>query len=207
MKLRGKEVYIIAGVVAVVLAAAWYFLFLNPVRTKLADTSSQTVTARQSLQDKQAEVSKLVRYEKTAPQAKVDLVVLGKMLPSQGNVPSTIIELTQTSKVSGLDFIGVTPSLPQPGTPFGVQSIALKLHGHFFDAEDYLYRLENYVQYRNDDFVVSGRLVQPVSITLNAVPTDTDPTGVDMVVTLNAYLWPVAAAAKTAAAATSGGTQ
>jgi Tfp pilus assembly protein PilO len=207
VKLRGKEIYIIAGVVAVVLAAAWYFLFLSPVRTKLTDASSQVIQARQSLQDKQAEVRKLVRYEKSAPQSKVDLVVLGKMLPSQGNVPSTIIELTQASKVSGLDFQGITPSAPQMGSPFGLQTIILKLHGTFFDAEDYLYRLENYVQYRNDDFVVTGRLVQPVNVQLTAQSSSIDPKGLNIAVTLNAYMWPATASTPAAAAATSGGTQ
>ncbi len=34
---RGKEVYIITAVVAVVIAVAWYFLLLSPTRSEIAD--------------------------------------------------------------------------------------------------------------------------------------------------------------------------
>ena len=33
MRVRGKEIYIIAAVVAVVLIVAWYFLLLSPTRS------------------------------------------------------------------------------------------------------------------------------------------------------------------------------
>ena len=207
MKISGKEAYVIAGVVAVVLIAAWYFLFFGPVLSKLSDVTAQISSAKSSLQSKQIEIAQLKSYQKTAAQAKADLVRLGKMLPSQSNVPSIIIELVQTSKLSGLHFAGITPALPQAGTPFGLQTVTLKLSGRFFEFEDYLYRLEQYVQFRNNDFVVTGRLLQLVNIQLGRVDSD-DPllrNTLDIAITLNAYLWPVTTA--TSATSTTGGTQ
>ena len=129
------------------------------------------------------------------------------MLPSQGNVPSIMIELIQAAKLSGLDLIGITPALPQAGTPFGVQSFTLKLDGSFFNLEDYLYRLEQYVQFRNDDFIVSGRLLQLVNIQLERVDSGSALQNgtVTIMLTLNAYIWPVTTTASSTS--TTGGAQ
>jgi hypothetical protein len=194
VKLRGKEIYIIAGVVGVVLIAAWFFLFFNPVRSKLASLDKQIATANTTLNTKKMELTSYQQLKSTAPQSKVDLVRLGKMMPSQSNVPTAIVELTQTAKLSGLTFLGITPSVASAGSPFGMQSITLKLQGTYFDLEDYLYRLESYVQFRNDDFLVTGRLLQPVNLQLgpaNDVSLPSDTLNISLVV--NAYLWPVSA--------------
>ncbi|MGO8684240.1 MAG: type 4a pilus biogenesis protein PilO [Thermoleophilia bacterium] len=212
MKLRGngKEVYIIAGVAAVVVIVAWYLFFLNPVESRLNTANTQIASAQTSLSEKSAQVAQLQALEQTAPQAKVDLIELGKMLPSQGNVPSLIIELTQTAELSGLQFGGITPALPQTGTPFGIQSINLTLTGSFFNLEDFLYRLEQYVQFNNGDIVATGRLLEPVSIQMSGSgsgSTTTSSIGNSLTIslTLNAYLWP--AAALPATTATTGGAQ
>ena len=49
------------------------------------------------------------------------------------------------------------------GTPFGLQSVSLQVTGRFFDVEDFLYRLESYVAFRNASFRVTGRLLQVTS--------------------------------------------
>jgi hypothetical protein len=46
---RGKEVYIITAVVAVVLIVAWYFLLLSPTRTKLSDLDAQIQSGNTAL--------------------------------------------------------------------------------------------------------------------------------------------------------------
>ncbi len=38
--------------------------------------------------------------------------------------------------------------------------------GGYFDVEDFLYRLENYVDYRNGQFLVTGRMFSVVSLAL-----------------------------------------
>jgi preprotein translocase subunit YajC len=45
MRARGREIYIIAAVVAVVLIVAWYFLLFSPMRQKMSDIDDQ-ITAQ-----------------------------------------------------------------------------------------------------------------------------------------------------------------
>ena len=94
MRTRGKEVYIITAVVAVVLIVAWYFLLFSPTRTKLSDLDDQIVAQQAALVTAKQEVVRLESYKKTAPQSRVEIVRLGKMLPMSEGIPSLIIELT-----------------------------------------------------------------------------------------------------------------
>ena len=50
--------------------------------------------------------------------------------------------------------------------PFSVEPIQLEFDGGYFDVEDFLYRLENYVDYRNGQFLVTGRMFSVVSLAL-----------------------------------------
>jgi len=192
---KGKEVYIITAVVAVVLIVAWYFLLLSPMRSKLSDLDSQVVAQQAALVTAQQEVARLESYKKTAPQSRAEIVRLGKMLPESEGIPSLIIELTRTAEASGVDLNSITRGATQPGVPFGLQTVTLQVTGRFFDIEDFLYRLESYVAFRNAGFRVTGRLLEvtTLSMTGGAVATTSSSASPPLTVsvTLNAYLWAV----------------
>ena len=196
---KGKEVYIITAVVAVVLIVAWYFLLLSPTRTKLSDLDGQVQAQQAALATAKQEVVRLESYKKTAPQSRAEIVRLGKMLPESEGIPSLIIELTRTADASGVDLNSISRGATQPGTPFGLQSVTLAVTGRFFDVEDFLYRLETYVAFRNASFRVTGRLLEVKTVTLTGGTAAADDTTAPLTVSieLNAYLWagPAAAAA------------
>ena len=98
---KGREVYIITAVVAVVLIVAWYFLLLSPMKTKLSDLDGQVQAQQAALVTAKQEVARLESYKKTAPQSRADIVRLGKMLPESEGIQSLIIELTRTADASG----------------------------------------------------------------------------------------------------------
>jgi type IV pilus assembly protein PilO len=194
---KGREVYIITAVVAVVLVVAWYFLLLSPTRTKLSDLDSQVQAQQAALATAKQEVARLESYKKTAPQSRAEIVRLGKMLPESEGIPSLIIELTRTAEASGIDLTSITRGATQPGTPFGLQSVTMAVSGRFFDVEDFLYRLESYVAFRNASFRVTGRLLEVRTLNLSGGAATTDGTTPPLTVTveLNAYLWAGAVAA------------
>ena len=65
MRARGKEIYIITAVVAVVLIVAWYFLLFSPTQRKLSDLGTQVQSAQSALDMANQEVVKLESYKKT----------------------------------------------------------------------------------------------------------------------------------------------
>jgi len=204
---RGKEIYIIAGVIAVVLIVAWYFLLFSPTRQELSDLDDQIAADQSALLAAQEELARLQSYQKTAPQAEVDIVRLSKMLPEDEAIPSMIVELTKTATASGVTLSTISRGAAAAGTPFGIQTVTLNLSGRFFDIEDFLYRLEDYVRFQNTSFSVTGCLIQVTNVSLSGGSSTTTTTGtppLTVAVTLNAYLWGSAATAAPAEAPTTG---
>jgi len=209
MSARGKEIYIIAGVIAVVLIVAWYFLLFSPTRQELSDLDDQIAADETALVSAQQELARLQSYEKTAPQAEVDIVRLSKMLPEDEGIPTMIVELTKTATASGVTLSTISRGATATGAPFGIQSVTLAVTGRFFDVEDFLYRLESYVRFQNTTFSVTGRLLQVTNVSLSG-GSASDTTAVaplTVSVTLNAYLWGAAAAPATTAPTTGEGEQ
>ena len=199
MRARGREVYIIAAVVAVVLIVAWYFLLLSPTLSKVSDTNAQIVSAQAALASAQANVVRLESYKKTAPQSREEIVRLGKMLPTSEGIPSLIMELTKTASASGVDLASITRGSSQTGSPFGIQTVQLTVNGRFFDVEDFLYRMESYVAFRNSEFRAEGRLLEVTTLTMKggAATTSGTTAPLSVSISLSAYLWgaPATAAA------------
>jgi Tfp pilus assembly protein PilO len=170
---RGKEVYIITGVLVVVVCVAWFFLLYNPLRKDISALGTQIDEAQQQITTAQADLSRLKSYEKTSPQTRADLLRLNKMLPSQTGIPSIIIEITRTAEESGLEFSSIEPGQILPGQPFSVQPINLSFAGQYFDLEA---------------FLVTGRLLQVASIAITR-GTDAESSGLQITMTINCYLW------------------
>ncbi len=206
-RLRGKEIYIIAGVVAIVIAAAWFFLLYSPTKSDIADLNDQISNEQTALATAKQEVARLEQYKKTAPQSRADIVSLSKALPGSEGIPSLIVELGKTADASGVNLVNITKGQTQAGAPFGIQQITLQVEGQYFDLEDFFYRLESYVDYHNNNFKATGRLLQLASVqvtgsagsTVGAAVTGGSPT-LQATVNLNAYLQP-------ATTATAGGAQ
>jgi Tfp pilus assembly protein PilO len=187
VKSRRWEIYIIAAVVALVVIVGWYFVLLSPVRAKISTLETQV--SSEQLQKESAELTlhRLAQYKKTAPQSRADLVRLSKMLPQNMGIPSLIVELTATTKASGMDFVSITPSDPVQGAPFSVQPLSLVVTGRYFDLEDFLYRLEDFVEYRNESYLVTGRLLQVAALQVAEGPDGLPQLSVT--ITIDAYLW------------------
>ena len=142
----------------------------------------------------QQELARLKSYQKTAPQAEIDIVRISKMLPEDEAIPSMIVELTKTAEASGVTLNSISRGATTAGTPFGIQTVTLQMGGRFFDIEDLLYRLENYVRFQNTTFSVTGRLIQVTNVTLSggSASGTTSTSGsppLTVSVTINAYLW------------------
>ncbi len=193
MRARGREIYIITAVVAVVLIVAWYFLLFSPTQRKLSDLDTQIQSAQSSLNMANQEVVKLESYKKTAPQSRAEIVRLGKMLPESEGIPGLIIELTKTAEASGVGITSIARGTTTTGVPFGIQTVTIQVSGRYFDVEDFLYRLEEYVAFRNASFRVTGRLLQATQLTMQAATTSETTTSgspqLAVTIGLNAYLW------------------
>jgi Tfp pilus assembly protein PilO len=191
MRARGREIYIITAVVAVVLIVAWYFLLFSPAQRKISELETQKQSAQSALQAANTQLTQLEIDKKTAPQSRAEVVRLGKMLPESEGIPGLIIELTKTAEASGVSVTSIARGTTTAGSPFGIQNLTIQVSGRYFDIEDFLYRLEEYVAFRNATFRVTGRLLQVTQLTMQGSTTETTSGSPPLAVTigLNAYLW------------------
>jgi Tfp pilus assembly protein PilO len=197
-RVRGKEIYVIAGVVAIVLIAAWWFLLLKPAQAQVATLNDKVAAEQVSLSQAKQDLARLKQYKKTAPQARADIVSLSKALPGSEGVPSLLVELGRTADASGVDLVNIAKGTTQPGSPFGIQLITLQVEGQYFDLEDFFYRLEHYVDFHNDRVKATGRLLELASVQVTSASTDTPTSGspvLQATVNINAFLQPLPAAA------------
>ncbi len=188
MKLRSRELYIIVGVVAAVVGVLWYFFLYSPEQKKVAALNTQLVSQQNTLQQTQMQIRQLLLVKKTAPQAEADLIKLHEIMPSEAAIPSFIRGIVGTAQDSGLTILSVNPQATAAGVPFSVQPIQLELDGRYFDAEDFLYRLENYVTLRNQQFNATGRMFSVVGLSLGKSSKNPYP-DLDIKLTINGYQW------------------
>ena len=174
----------------------WYFLLFSPLQQKDADLSAQADSKETELQQAQADLVRLEGMKKSAPQTRAVLVRLRKLVPAELAQPGFIVELNQTAKASGLKWSGVTTATPALGMPFSVEPFNLTFTGKYFDLEDFLWRLEDYVAVRNQEFLVTGRLFTVASMQIGiggGSDTGTLQNGVSPELTvsmlINGFIW------------------
>ncbi|MHB1412666.1 MAG: type IV pilus inner membrane component PilO [Thermoleophilia bacterium] len=162
--MKKRDIGILIGLVVVVLLVAWYFLLISPKRDENATLQSNISSENAKLQDNKKKLATIDQQRKAAQQTEGDLIKLDKLIPTDSQLPSLMIELQQTATDAGVSFMDIKPGAPVAGTPGAtIIPLSLKIEGGFFDVNDFLYRVENYARMEGSDVNVSGRLINVVT--------------------------------------------
>jgi type IV pilus assembly protein PilO len=140
-----RNVYILAVLGLVVVAAAYYLLVLSPLRTSIKDTEASIATEQQTLAANKAKLAQMEQTRQEAAKNQATLMELSKMLPESTEVPSLLLQIQDLATESGIDFMTISPAPPQPSGSVEIVSLALSIQGSFFDINDFLYRAEQMV--------------------------------------------------------------
>jgi len=140
-----RNIYILVALGLVVVAAAYYFLLLSPLRASIKETESAIATEQQTLAANQARLAQMQQTREEAAKNQAILMALSKMLPEATELPSLLLQIQDLATESGIDFMTISPSAPQPAGSVDIVSLALSIKGSFFDINDFLYRAEQMV--------------------------------------------------------------
>lgn len=140
-----RNIYILAVLGLVIVAAAYYFLVLSPLRADIAATEASIATEQQTLSANKAKLAQMEQTRKEAAKNQATLMELSKMLPESTEVPSLLLQIQDLATESGIDFLTISPSAPQASGSVEIVSLALSIKGSFFDINDFLYRAEQMV--------------------------------------------------------------
>lgn len=153
---------IVVGVVVVVLAA-WLLVYFRPKGEELDDLRQQVAEAQREEQSLRATLRRLDAIDADRPALEAELRRLIAGVPPDPQLASFILAAHDIAERAEIDFLSITPALPDAEAGEDVSTIAMgvTIEGGFFAVLDYLNRLEGL-----------DRIVVVDSITVSAVTAE-----------------------------------
>lgn len=154
-KLARNKVTIAASFLVVLVLLLAYLVLVSPKRSRASELDGEIAAAQVELGRLRAEQARL-KDEPTVPVAKV--ARLKKAMPDRMNMPALLLEIARVARKTGISFDSITPSEPVAVSGYQKVPVSLVFQGNFFALNDFLYRMRNLVQVRDDRLRVKGRL-------------------------------------------------
>jgi hypothetical protein len=141
--------------IALILAAAGWFLLVSPQRSHAAELDVEIAAIEDQINA--ARVAKL-QADDLQPIRAADLFRLTKAMPSDIDISGVLLELSRIAKETGITFKSIVPGATASLTSFRVQPIELTFEGDFYSLSDFLYRLRSLVGVNSGRLNAKGRL-------------------------------------------------
>jgi hypothetical protein len=141
--------------IALVLAAAGWFLLVSPQRSHAAELDVEIAAIEGQISA--ARVAKL-QADDLQPIRAADLFRLSKAMPSDVDISGVLLELSRIAMETGITFKSIVPGATASVTSFRVQPIELTFEGDFYSLSDFLYRVRSLVGVNSGRLNAKGRL-------------------------------------------------
>lgn len=130
---------------AVVIVGVWWFLVYSPKGDELDEARTDREAAEAQTISLEAELARLQEIEDRGPEIDAALMRIEALIPENPDLASFILAADEIANVSGIDWLSVSPAQPQAGAAGQPSTINLQIgiEGGFFQALDYLNRLED----------------------------------------------------------------
>ena len=136
----------------VVLTVAWWFLFYGPARTQQQALQAETATLVTQQGELRTQIAQLRDIREQEVQIQADLARLEQYIPVNPSQASLVRQVQLAADASGLTVESLTfadpvvvdgaPPPAQPGLVLGRIDTEIQLEGGYFQAADFLRRLE-----------------------------------------------------------------
>jgi Pilus assembly protein, PilO len=144
---------ILGGLLLVALIVGW-FVMIAPKRHEASKLSEQIDDTRIQIAELQGGGSESA----VQPIRVADLFELSRAMPDRADIPSVLLQLSQVSAETGVNFESIAPSDPVTVGSYQQISIKLSFQGLFYNLSDFLYRLRNMVGVHQGVLSATGRL-------------------------------------------------
>lgn len=143
--MKRRTIYIVAALALIAVVAASWFLLISPLRAQIAETDAQIQAQQQNLITARAKLAQMEQTRRQAEQNQAELIELNKMVPSQDELPSLLLQIQDLATESGIEVMSISPSKGAGGNGFQAITLGLQFSGTYFDVNDFIYRLEQLV--------------------------------------------------------------
>lgn len=137
--------------IAVLLSVAFLFLLYQPRSEEQSALQAETAQLESQQASVRAEIAELERVRSDEPRIRRVLARLDELIPAEVAQPQVLDELQLLSDASGADLTSVTFADPVPAVPpaaatdgsqLAVITTSVVLEGSFYEAVDFLRRIE-----------------------------------------------------------------
>jgi type IV pilus assembly protein PilO len=199
MRISARQMMIVAGVLALVVAGAAIFLIVVPQLAQLGDLETRRVAAEQTMSQTRATLAQLEQVKRGASETQAQLIRISNEVPDSPELPTLVLELQNAADSAGLDFQSIKPNTPvDMNIGYKEISIQMKLQGRWADVLDFLRRTQKMT--RGVRMVSVELLPAPLPAGSSAT-TPTPDTPIDLTTNLSMKVYVMALQSKPATAA------
>jgi hypothetical protein len=141
--------------IAVLLAAAGWFLLVSPQRARAAELDEEIAAVETQIS---AARTAQLQADDLEPIRAADLFRLTKAMPSDVDISGVLLELSRIARETGITFKSIIPGATGSAASFRVQPIELTFEGDFYSLSDFLYRVRSLVGVNSGRLNAKGRL-------------------------------------------------
>lgn len=130
---------------ALAIVALWWFFVYSPAGDELDEAKADREAEESQTAGLQAQLAQLEEIARNEPEIDAQLMQYEALIPPTPDLASFILSANEIAEASGIDWQSITPSEPQadPNTGTGTIDMQISIEGGFFQALDYLNRLED----------------------------------------------------------------
>ncbi len=146
MDRANRNILILGILVLIVLAVAYYFLLLSPLRQEYLDRYDERVQKEQQLAGLEMSVAELENARRNAPEIERQILEYSKRIPEQDEIPTLVVQIEQVAEGAGVTQLLIMPEDPAPppgGGDFSVIPLTMSFEGTFENMTDFLLRVRN----------------------------------------------------------------
>jgi len=135
---------IIAGVVAILLAALSVFLLVLPKMGEVEAAEEQLQLSEDEEISLEAQLRALQEAQAEAPQTEAEIAQIEDQVPPTADLPALFRLLQGAADQSAVDFFSFTPGvpIPDPTGSFSTIPSTISVTGSYFAIDEYLFLLE-----------------------------------------------------------------
>ena len=186
-----RRTFLLAFAAAGALLVVWFLMLWAPQSGKLGDAHDRTAAATATNDALQLRLARLQAAKVQEPELQTDFDQLRSAVPDDPELAQFILDANQAATDSGVDFLSISPGVPQQSDPTlpAVISLAITVKGGYYEALDYLEQ-------------VSAMKRVVVIDTLALTPGDTSTGLQDLTIAISARMFTTAVPPVAGAAAT-----
>lgn len=138
-----RRALIFGALGSVVLILLWYFLLWSPRQSAIQEATERTEAAQSQAANLEAEIKRLQAAQRDEPLKQARRAELLAAAPDDPSLGQFILDVNAAANASGIDFMTISPSPPEPSETAGLSSIALgfSVSGGYFQVLDFMNRL------------------------------------------------------------------